>query len=122
MSRQAKSICAWTTFHRIWQDGQADRLTQLLFCDLSTPKGSATKKVAKAPAGNLDSPELRALEHLAEKDSTPEEADFTVYDDIREKLVARGIPREQIAFIHDADTEVKKKELFAKVRSGKSGC
>ena len=104
--------------HRIWQDGQADRLTQLVFCDLSTPKGSAAKKVAKAPAGNLDSPELRALEHLAEKDSTPEEADFTVYDDIREKLVARGIPREQIAFIHEANTEARKKELFSKVRSG----
>ena len=104
--------------HRIWEKGQENKLTQLVFCDLSTPKGSATKKVAKAPAGNLDSPELRALEHLAEKDSTPEEADFTVYDDIREKLVARGIPREQIAFIHEANTEARKKELFSKVRSG----
>jgi hypothetical protein len=104
--------------HRIWEEGQADKLTQLVFCDLSTPKNSATKKVAKAPAGNLDSPELRALEHLEEKDSTPEEADFTVYDDIREKLVARGIPREQIAFIHEANTEARKKELFSKVRSG----
>lgn len=104
--------------HRIWEEGQADKLTQLVFCDLSTPKNSATKKVAKAPAGNLDSPELRALEHLEEKDRTPEEADFTVYDDIREKLVARGIPREQIAFIHEANTEARKKELFSKVRSG----
>ena len=104
--------------HRIWEKGQENKLTQLVFCDLSTPKGSAAKKVAKAPAGNLDSPELRALEHLAEKDSTPEEADFTVYDDIREKLVARGIPREQIAFIHEANTEARKKELFSKVRSG----
>ena len=104
--------------HRIWKEGQDNKLTQLVFCDLSTPKGSAAKKVAKAPAGNLDSPELRALEHLAEKENTPEEADFTVYDDIREKLVARGIPREQIAFIHEANTEVRKKELFSKVRSG----
>ena len=104
--------------HRIWEKGQENKLTQLVFCDLSTPKGSAAKKVAKAPAGNLDSPELRALERLAEKDSTPEEADFTVYDDIREKLVARGIPREQIAFIHEANTEARKKELFSKVRSG----
>lgn len=85
---------------------------------LSTPKSSASKKVAKAPAANLDSPELRALEHLAEKDDTPEEAGFTVYDDIRDKLVARGIPREQIAFIHEANTEARKKELFSKVRSG----
>ena len=104
--------------HRIWEKGQENKLTQLVFCDLSTPKGSAAKNVAKAPSGNLDSPELRALEHLAEKDSTSEEADFTVYDDIREKLVARGIPREQIAFIHEANTEVRKKELFSKVRSG----
>lgn len=104
--------------HRIWEEGQENKLTQLVFCDLSTPKSSASKKVAKAPAANLDSPELRALEHLAEKDDTPEEAGFTVYDDIRDKLVARGIPREQIAFIHEANTEARKKELFSKVRSG----
>lgn len=104
--------------HRIWEEGQENKLTQLVFCDLSTPKSSASKKVAKAPAGNLDSPELRALEHLAEKDNIPEEAGFTVYDDIRDKLVARGIPREQIAFIHEANTEARKKELFSKVRSG----
>ena len=104
--------------HRIWEEGHDNKLTQLVFCDLSTPKSSATKKVAKAPAGNLDSPELRALEHLAEKDGIEEEASFTVYDDIREKLVARGIPREQIAFIHEANTEARKKELFSKVRSG----
>ena len=104
--------------YRIWEEGQENKLTQLVFCDLSTPKSSASKKVAKAPAANLDSPELRALEHLAEKDDTPEEAGFTVYDDIRDKLVARGIPREQIAFIHEANTEARKKELFSKVRSG----
>ena len=105
--------------HRIWEDGHADKLTQLVFCDLSTPKSTATKRVAKAPAGNLDSPEIRALEHLAEKDGgTEEEQRFTVYDDIRDKLVERGIPREQIAFIHEANTEARKKELFSKVRSG----
>ena len=104
--------------HRIWEEGHDNKLTQLVFCDLSTPKSSASKKVAKAPAGNLDSPELRALEHLAEKDATPEELSFTVYDDIRDKLVAKGIPREQIAFIHEANTEARKKELFSKVRSG----
>ena len=104
--------------HRIWQDGQADRLTQLVFCDLSTPKTGATgAKAAKTAGGNLDSPELNALERLIDKDN-PDEPGFTVYDDIREKLVARGIPREQIAFIHEANTETRKKELFAKVRSG----
>ena len=104
--------------HRIWQDGQADRLTQLVFCDLSTPKtGAPGAKAAKTAGGNLDNPELNALERLIDKDN-PDEPGFTVYDDIREKLVARGIPREQIAFIHEANTETRKKELFAKVRSG----
>ena len=104
--------------HRIWQDGQADRLTQLVFCDLSTPKTGATgAKAAKTAGGNLDSPELHAVEWLIDKEN-PDEPGFTVYDDIREKLVARGIPREQIAFIHEANTETRKKELFAKVRSG----
>ena len=104
--------------HRIWQDGQADRLTQLVFCDLSTPKtGTTGAKAAKTAGGNLDSPELNAVERLIDKEN-PDEPGFTVYDDIREKLVARGIPREQIAFIHEANTETRKKELFAKVRSG----
>ena len=104
--------------HRIWQDGQADRLTQLVFCDLSTPKTGATgAKAAKTAGGNLDSPELNVVERLIDKEN-PDEPGFTVYDDIREKLVARGIPREQIAFIHEANTETRKKELFAKVRSG----
>lgn len=104
--------------HRIWQDGQADRLTQLVFCDLSTPKTGATgAKAAKTAVGNLDSPELHALEAVIGQDAA-DEPGFTVYDDIREKLVARGIPREQIAFIHEANTETRKKELFAKVRSG----
>ena len=104
--------------HRIWQDGQAEKLTQLVFCDLSTPKTGATgAKAAKTAGGNLDSPELHALEAVIGQDAAEEPA-FTIYDDIREKLVARGIPREQIAFIHEANTETRKKELFAKVRSG----
>ena len=68
---------------RIWQDGAGEKLTQLIFCDLSTPgKG------------------------------------FNIYDDIKTKLISRGVPESEIAFIHTADTEAKKKELFAKVRSG----
>ncbi len=70
--------------YSIWNDGKADRLTQLVFSDLSTPK----------------------------------EGMFSLYTDIRDKLIRRGVPQEEIAFIHGADTEVKKKELFAKVRSG----
>ena len=103
--------------HRIWQDGQADRLTQLVFCDLSTPKGK-TAQSGRIAAKSTDNPELHALEAAIDAEAGPEKPPFTIYDDIREKLVARGIPREQIAFIHEANTEVRKKELFAKVRSG----
>ena len=71
--------------YRIWEEYADTRAAQLLFCDLSTPKGDWT---------------------------------FNVYDDIREKLIQRGIPAEQIRFIHEAATDAKKKELFAKVRSG----
>ena len=103
--------------HRIWQDGQADKLTQLVFCDLSTPKGK-TAQSGRIAAKSTDNPELHALEAAIDAEAGPEKPPFTIYDDIREKLVSRGIPREQIAFIHEANTEVRKKELFAKVRSG----
>ena len=103
---------------RIWQDGQADKLTQLVFCDLSTPKIAAAKRAEKPTGGALDNPELHALETQLASDGITSDAPFSVYDDIRSKLVALGIPREQIAYIHEANTEVRKKELFAKVRSG----
>ena len=101
---------------QVWRDGQDEKLTQLVFCDISTPKAAPSKKVAKAVTGNLDSPEIHALE-TAIPVPEPEPA-FTVYEDIRQKLIAQGIPPEQIAFIHDANTEVRKKELFSKVRTG----
>lgn len=101
---------------RIWQDGQADKLTQLVFCDLSTPKAKS-KTADRGGNKTAGGSELHALMASVDKD-TPDEPEFTVYDDIRAKLIARGIPAEQIAFIHDANTEVKKKELFAKVRAG----
>ena len=97
---------------QIWRDGEADKLTQLVFCDISTPQARPAKKVAKA----LDNPTLHALENAVPLDE-PEPA-FTVYEDIRQKLIAQGVPAEQIAFIHEANTEVRKKELFSKVRTG----
>ena len=97
---------------RIWRDGEADKLTQLVFCDISTPQAKPAKKVAKA----LDNPTLHALEDAVPLPE-PEPA-FTVYEDIRQKLIAQGMPAEQIAFIHEANTEVRKKELFSKVRTG----
>ena len=100
-----------------WRDGEEDKLTQLVFCDISTPKTTPSQRAAKASPGTLDSPEIHALESaisLEESAETP----FTVYEDVRQKLIDAGMPPEQIAFIHDANTEVKKRELFAKVRSG----
>ena len=97
---------------QIWRDGEAGKLTQLVFCDISTPQARPAKKVAKV----LDNPTLHALEDAVPLDE-PEPA-FTVYEDIRQKLIAKGVPAEQIAFIHEANTEVRKKELFSKVRTG----
>ena len=74
-----------TNVLRIWEEGKEQRLTQLLFCDLSTPKG---------------------------------DGQFNVYDDVKKKLLAAGVPESEIVFIHTADTEAKKKELFSKVRTG----
>ena len=71
--------------YRFWEDGKEEKHTQLVFCDLSTPKSDGT---------------------------------FSVYNDLKAKLIGKGIPEEEIAFIHEANTEVKKKELFSKVRSG----
>ena len=78
------NTCVENAF-QVWEEGKVDRTTQLIFCDLSTPKGDGT---------------------------------FNVYDDVRNKLVARGIPKEEIAFIHEYNTETKKADLFAKVRAG----
>ena len=78
------NTCVENAFH-VWEEGKADRTTQLIFCDLSTPKGDGT---------------------------------FNVYDDVRNKLTEKGIPKEEIAFIHEYNTEAKKAELFAKVRAG----
>ena len=97
---------------QIWRDGEADKLTQLVFCDISTPQAAPSKKAAKA----LDNPTLHALEQAVPLEK-PEPV-FTIYEDIRQKLIAQGMPADQIAFIHEANTEVRKKELFAKVRTG----
>ena len=113
---------------RIWQEGADDRLTQLVFCDISTPKGmertspqTDTAEKTDSPRDEDELPPLEPVDDLMELASASSEAvvsDFNVYEDIRSKLIARGMPPEEIAFIHDANTEVKKKELFAKVRAG----
>ena len=99
---------------RIWREGAADKLTQLIFCDISTPKSQAP--VRKTLPEQSDFPSTQSTDPLAALNSS--DSSFTVYDDIRGKLIAGGIPEEQIAFIHEANTEARKKELFAKVRTG----
>ena len=97
-----------------WRDGNDKKLTQLVFCDISTPKAAPSKKALKG-GDKADNPILHMLE-----DAIPLEREkpFTIYEDIRQKLVAGGMSQEQVAFIHEAKTDVQKKELFAKVRTG----
>ena len=78
------NLCVNNAF-KVWQESTPDKGTQLIFCDLSTPKADGT---------------------------------FNIYDDLRDKLMAQGVPRDEIVFIHEANTEAKKAELFAKVRAG----
>ena len=98
---------------RCWRDGDGQKLTQLVFCDVSTPKAAPSKK--KGMGDKLDNPMLHMLENAIPLEP---ETPFTIYEDIRQKLIAGGMAPEQVAFIHDAKTNVQKKELFAKVRSG----
>ena len=112
------NLCVNNVF-QFWHDGRDKKLTQLVFCDISTPKGRAAAKEDRAvrAGGKLaGGTELHALQDATPEADAPEA--FSVYSDIRDKLIARGVPAGEIAFIHDADTEVKKKELFAKVRAG----
>ena len=95
------NLCVNNVF-RIWQVGQAEKPTQLIFCDLSTPKAAAAaaKDKTAMAAGNkmTGGTELHALENLLE-DIRPDPP-FSVYEDIRKKLVSMGIPEREIAFIH----------------------
>ncbi|MBR4655545.1 MAG: DEAD/DEAH box helicase family protein, partial [Oscillospiraceae bacterium] len=104
---------------QFWREGEDQKLTQLVFCDISTPsaRSKAARVAAKSPSTILDNPEIRALEDAVPLEEVSDSR-FTIYEDIRRKLIEGGMPPEQIAFIHDADTEVRKKELFGKVRSG----
>lgn len=98
---------------RIHAETAEDRLTQIIFCDLGVPH-----KAADAVVEGEDADDAKDKKSIAEVESLEEECDFCVYDDIRDKLIARGIPAEEIAYIHDAKTEQQKADLFDKVRSG----
>lgn len=97
---------------RIHHDTAEDKLTQIIFCDLGVPHKNT------ANVGEDDKEVDDDSKSSAERDSLEEECDFCVYDDIRSKLIERGIPASEIAYIHDAKTEKQKSELFDKVRSG----
>ena len=98
---------------RIHTETAEDRLTQIIFCDLGVPH-----KAAEAAVEGEDTDDAKDKKSIAEVESLEEECDFCVYDDIRDKLIAKGIPAEEIAYIHDAKTEQQKADLFDKVRSG----
>ena len=98
---------------RIHAETAEDRLTQIIFCDLGVPH-----KAAEAAVEGEDADDAKDKKSIAEVESLEEECDFCVYDDIRDKLIAKGIPAEEIAYIHDAKTEQQKADLFDKVRSG----
>ena len=113
------NACVETVF-RIWQDSTEFQGTQLIFSDLSTPKGKREEK--EPEGGNTENTEDGAQKEAEkETEEVPTEEnlqEYGVYEDIRQKLAAKGIPKEQVAFIHEAHTEAQKAELFAKVRSG----
>lgn len=93
---------------RIYEETAEDKLTQIIFCDLGVPHKSSAAK-------NEKDNDTRST---SERESLEEECDFCVYDDIKKKLMAKGISENEIAYIHDAKTEKQKSELFDKVRSG----
>ena len=99
---------------RIHAETAEDKLTQIIFCDLGVPH----KAAGEAEVESEDADDAKDKKSIAEVESLEEECDFCVYDDIRDKLIARGIPAEEIAYIHDAKTEQQKSNLFDKVRNG----
>lgn len=99
---------------RIHAETAEDKLTQIIFCDLGVPHKAAGE--AEVESENAD--DAKDKKSIADVESLEEECDFCVYDDIRDKLIAKGIPAEEIAYIHDAKTEQQKSDLFDKVRSG----
>ena len=99
---------------RIHVETAEDRLTQIIFCDLGVPH----KATGESEVEGEDADDAKDKKSIAEVESLEEECDFCVYDDIRDKLIARGIPAEEIAYIHDAKTEQQKSDLFDKVRNG----
>ena len=140
----SKLNAAVERIHEIWRDTTNDKGTQLVFCDLSTPKGGKVPASAQSERQDLESGALIDVDGTLVRE-TPEQEDmaeddgddahagvvnmdeviamssgkFSVYDDMKQKLMAKGIPAEEIAFIHDANTDIRKAKLFSDMNAGR---
>ncbi|WP_165067997.1 helicase C-terminal domain-containing protein [Desulfovibrio sp. ZJ200] len=140
----SKLNTAVARIYDIWRETSADKGTQLVFCDLSTPKGGKAPASAQSERQDLESGALIDVDGTFVRE-TPEQEDmaeddgddalagvvnmdeviamssgkFSVYDDMKQKLMAKGIPAEEIAFIHDANTDIRKAKLFADMNAGR---
>ena len=140
----SKLNAAVERIHEIWRDTATDKGTQLVFCDLSTPKAGKASASVPAVQPDLESETLLDVdgtliretpeqENMTEEDEDDALADlvnmdeviamspgkFSVYDDMKQKLMAKGIPADEIAFIHDANTDIRKAKLFADMNAGR---
>lgn len=117
------NVCA-DKIYQIWQDTMVDKGTQLVFCDLSTPKGFTKQDLKKSKIKDdeteqEDNEQEQDNEDIFDMDELLSlNSNFSVYDDLKKKLIAKGIPENEIAFIHDAKTELKKEKLFHNVKTG----
>ena len=140
----SKLNAAVARIYDIWRDTTNDKGTQLVFCDLSTPKGGKTPASAQSERQDLESGALIDVDGTLVRE-TPEQEDmaeddgddalagvvnmdeviamssgkFSVYDDMKQKLMAKGIPADEIAFIHDANTDIRKTRLFSDMNTGR---
>ena len=121
--RGSKVNVAADSIRRIYEQSTPDRGGQLVFCDLSTPKGAVAKEratlrelIEKAESG--DEAARAKLDAMSPDEIEALNSEFSVYDDLKQKLIDRGIPEKEIAFIHEANTDLQKDTLFGKVRSG----
>ena len=141
----SKLNAAVERIHEIWRDTATDKGTQLVFCDLSTPKAGKASASVPAVQPDLESEalidvdgtlirEIPEQEDVAEEDEADDAladlvnmdeviamspGNFSVYDDMKQKLIAKGIPAEEIAFIHDANTDIRKAKLFSDMNAGR---
>ena len=140
----SKLNAAVERIHEIWRETSADKGTQLVFCDLSTPRGGKAPASTQSERQDLESGTLIDVDGTlvrdpSEQENVPEDDEddalagvinmdeviamssgkFSVYDDMKQKLMAKGIPADEIAFIHDANTDIRKAKLFSDMNAGR---